>query len=202
MSNVGEPEAMKRAVAQLSRLSGLGPSLARRLVFEMIQRPGENNVDLIASLQSVFEEVTTCPVCGALASKEGCPVCSDANRIQNIICVVEEPRDVLAIERSRGYHGLYHVLGGTLSPLEGRGPEELRIAALEARLKEGDFLEIILATDPDMEGDATAQYLSRILKPYGIKTTRIARGLPVGGNLEFVDQSTLAEALEGRVEVI
>lgn len=199
---VGEPEALRKAVAQLSRLAGVGPSLARRIVFHLLRRTPEENQALLDSLRHVLQAVETCSVCGALSEKSGCPVCSDPDRETDVICVVEETRDVLAIERSGRYHGQYHVLGGALAPLEGRGPEDLRIAALLARLESGAFKEVIVATDPDMEGDATALYLAKLLKPLGVRATRIARGLPVGGTLEFVDQSTLGQALDGRIELV
>ncbi len=196
---IGEPEALRKAVAQLSRLAGVGPSLARRIVFHLIRRTPDENQALIDSLTHVLETVQTCPVCGALAESSGCPICGDPERDSDLMCVVEEARDVLAVERSGHYHGQYHVLGGTLSPLEGRGPEDLRIAALLARLESGSFKEVIVATDPDMEGDATAHYLAKVLRPLNVRATRIARGLPVGGTLEFVDQSTLGQALDGRI---
>lgn len=195
------PASVTNLIAALSRLPGIGPKTAQRLALYLLSRPRSELVELAKTMLAAKDKVSYCAVCGQLTEVNPCAICTDPARDRSIICVVEEPQDVVAIERTKEYHGLYHVLGGALSPLEGIGPEELRVKELLARLAGGEVREIIVATDPNVEGDATALYLARLVKPLGIKITHLARGLPVGGDLEYADEITLGKALAGRSEL-
>ncbi len=179
----------------------MGPKSAQRLAFYILSIPRKEAEELARSIVEVKEKVRNCSNCFNISTEEICTICSDERRDKGIICVVEEPKDLVAIERSGSYKGLYHVLGGAISPIDGIGPEELRIAELVARLKKAPVREVIVATNPNAEGEATAIYLSRIIRPLGIKVTRLASGLPVGGDLEYADEVTLGRALLGRTEI-
>ncbi|MEK7729556.1 MAG: recombination mediator RecR [candidate division KSB1 bacterium] len=189
---------VETAITELSKLPGIGRKTAQRLVFYMMKIPRREVDDLAAALVALKDKVRTCSLCFNLTDSDPCLICANAGRDRNLICVVEEANDVLALEKTGEFRGLYHVLGGVLSPLDGVGPDDLRIRDLMLRLQSG-VSEIILATNPNTEGEATAIYLSNLIKPLGLKITRIARGLPVGGDLEFTDEVTLARALSGRV---
>lgn len=195
------PEAINRLVAQFARLPGIGEKTAQRLAFHVLRAPPEYARGLAAALNEVVDRVKLCQRCFSLhdgAEGTHCGFCTDARRDDRLVCVVEGIADELAIERTREFKGRYHVLHGVLSPLEGVGPEQLRIKELLTRLKDSTVEEIIVATNPDVEGEATALYLTRLLKPIGIKVTRLAQGIPMGGDLEFADQATLARALAAR----
>jgi recombination protein RecR len=194
-------ESIEDLAEQFSRLPGIGRKTAHRLALYVLKIPREEVVSLAKALVNVKDKVRSCSQCSNITEVDPCPVCSNQKRERDIICVVEEPNDLLAIERTNDYHGLYHVLGGALSPLDGIGPEELKIKELLQRVSENQITEIILALNPNVEGEATTLYLSKLLKPLGIRLTRIARGLPVGSDLEFADEATLSRALEGRIAV-
>ncbi|OIV36053.1 recombination protein RecR [Mangrovactinospora gilvigrisea] len=185
-------------IDELGRLPGVGPKSAQRIAFHVLQADPADVRRLAAALTEVKEKVRFCAVCGNVAQEEHCRICADPRRDAAVICVVEEPKDVVAIERTREFRGRYHVLGGAISPIEGVGPEDLRIRELLARLADGAVTELILATDPNLEGEATATYLARMVKAMGLKVTRLASGLPVGGDLEYADEVTLGRAFEGR----
>lgn len=182
----------------LARLPGIGPKGAQRIAFHLLKAdPGE--VDgLVAALGALREQVRFCATCGNVTSAEQCGICLDSRRDPSVICVVEESKDVVAVERTREFRGRYHVLGGAISPMDGIGPDDLRIRELMARLADGSVTEVVLATDPNLEGEATATYLSRLIVPLGLTVTRLASGLPVGGDLEFADEVTLGRAFSGR----
>ena len=190
---------VERLINELSRLPGIGPKTASRLTFYLLRQPRERAqaLELAEALQDLQEKVIFCDRCFNIAESSPCAVCRDEGRDQSIICVVEEPLDVHAIERTREYGGLYHVLHGAISPVEGVGPDDLKIAELLARVKGEAVREVLLATNPNLEGEATAMYLARLLKPLSVRVTCLARGLPVGGDLEYADSVTLARALEG-----
>ena len=194
---------VERLINELSRLPGIGPKTASRLTFYLLRQPRERAqaLALAEALQDLQEKVVFCDRCFNIAESSPCAVCRDEGRDQSIICVVEEPLDVHAIERTREYGGLYHVLHGAISPMEGVGPDDLKIAELLARVKGEAVREVLLATNPNLEGEATAMYLARLLKPLSVRVTCLARGLPVGGDLEYADSVTLARALEGRSEI-
>jgi len=194
------PNSFKTLIEELKKLPGIGPKSAQRLAFHILSVPRQEIAKLTGSLLSVKDNINHCSKCFNLAEKESCDICSDQNRDGAVICVVEEPKDLIAVERSRGYKGYYHVLGGRISPLEGLGPDNLRIKELLGRLESG-VLEVILALNPTTESEATAIYLTRLIKPLGIKITRIACGLPIGGDLDYTDEVTLTKALEGRREI-
>ena len=195
------PEPVSRLIEEFSRLPGIGPKTASRLTFFLLRAPAEQAVSLAETLRQLRERIIFCSTCFNITEESPCPICQDEGRDRSLICVVEEPLDVLAIERTREYRGLYHVLHGAISPMEGIGPEDLRIRELVNRLRGGSVEEVILATNPSLEGEATAMYLHRQLVPLGVRVTHLARGLPVGGDLEYADQITLARALEGRREM-
>ena len=195
------PASVTNLIAALCRLPGIGPKTAQRLALHLLGRPRSELVELAKAMLAAKDKVTYCSVCGQLTEADPCAVCADPARDRSLICVVEEPQDVVAIERTKEYRGLYHVLGGALSPLDGIGPENLRLKELLGRLAGGEVRELILATDPNVEGDATALYLARLVKPLGIRVTHLARGLPVGGDLEYADEITLGKALSGRSEL-
>jgi len=190
--------AVSRLIGELARLPGIGSKTAQRLAFFLLSAPPEVAENLSSAIREARMQVRRCSVCGNLTDREPCVVCADETREQAVICVVQDPRDVAAIEKYRGFKGVYHVLHGALSPLAGLGPEELNIKSLLVRLESGRVKEVILATNPDVEGDATALYLARLLKPIGVTVTRIAHGLPVGAHLEYADEITLGKAIEGR----
>lgn len=192
---------LDRLTEQFRRLPGIGIKTARKLAYYMVQQSQEQVDAFINAVRSAKETMCFCSVCFNLASQDPCPICSDETRDRSTICVVETPQDVMAIERSGDYRGLYHVLHGALSPLDGVGVDDLRIKELLQRLSDTDVKEIIIATDPDVEGEATALYLARLLKTAGIKVTRIARGLPMGGDIEYADEATLAGAVANRQEM-
>lgn len=197
------PAPVIKLIEEFSRLPGIGPKTASRLTFYLLRRPAEEAQSLAAALRELHEKVVFCSVCFNITEADPCPVCGDEHRERGVICVVEEPLDVLAIERTREYLGLYHVLHGVIAPVEGIGPEDLKIAELVERVKksEGRLREIIVATNPNLEGEATAMYIARQFEGSGLKLTRLARGLPVGGDLEYADEITLSRALSGRSEI-
>jgi recombination protein RecR len=185
-------------IDELGRLPGVGPKSAQRIAFHILQAEPTDVRRLAHALTEVKEKVRFCSVCGNVAQEEQCRVCLDPRRDRSVLCVVEEPKDVVAIERTREFRGRYHVLGGAISPIEGVGPDDLRIRELMTRLADGAVAELILATDPNLEGEATATYLARLVSSMGLKVTRLASGLPVGGDLEYADEVTLGRAFEGR----
>ena len=189
---------MQELIDELGRLPGIGPKSAQRIAFHIVQTRGFDVSRLGEILVEVREKVRFCALCGNVADQERCGICRDPRRNRTAICVVEEAKDVAAIERTREFRGLYHVLGGALSPIDGIGPDDLRIRELLQRLADGEVQEVILATDPNMTGEATATYLSRLLKGVGVQVSRLASGLPVGGDLEYADEVTLGRAFEGR----
>ncbi|MBN2000880.1 recombination protein RecR [candidate division KSB1 bacterium] len=193
-------ETVERAIQELSKLPGVGRKSAQRHVFYLLKAPTEQVLALSRVIEELKHRVRYCSVCHNITEQDPCYICTSEKRNRGLICVVEEPNDILAIEKTGEYHGLYHVLGGVLSPLDGVGPDDLRIKELLSRL-DADVKEVIVATNPNTEGEATALYLVRILKPMGIKVSRIARGIPVGSDLEYADESTLSRALEGRIEM-
>ena len=195
------PEPLTRLIEQLQRLPGIGRKSAQRLAFHVLKTPRENADRLCEAIRDVKDRVTYCSVCSNVTDADPCPICTDELRNSRLICVVEEPPNVLAIERSRDYNGIYHVLMGALSPLQGIGPDELRIKSLLGRIDRGGADEVILATNPNVEGEATAIYLARLLKPLGVRVTRIAMGVPVGSDIEYTDDITMHKAMEGRREV-
>ena len=190
-----------KLIDELSKLPGVGNKTAQRLAFHILNMTSEDVEQLSASITNVKRNIKYCRVCCNITDSEVCNICSNVKRDSSIICVVEDPKDVVAMEKTREYKGLYHVLNGAISPMEGIGPEEIRIKELLQRVSDNEVSEIILATNPNIEGEATAMYISRLLKPAGIKVTRIAHGVPVGGDLEYADEVTLMKALEGRREI-
>ena len=194
-------EPIQRMVSELARLPGIGQKTAQRLAYHIVSLPLEDVHALAAALWQGRKAIRYCEVCGNYASGERCGVCGAPERHNGQICVVRDPRDVAAMERMHDYHGLYHVLHGTLSPMDGVGPDDIRIKELLARLASEEVSEVILATNPDIEGEATATYIARLLKPLGVKCTRIAHGVPVGSDLEYADEVTLSKAMEGRREI-
>jgi recombination protein RecR len=185
-------------IDELGRLPGVGPKSAQRIAFHIIQSDRVDVTRLAEVLKTVKERVKFCSICGNISEEELCKICRDPRRDKTSICVVEESKDVLAIEKTREFKGSYHVLGGAISPIDGVGPENLRIRELMTRLAETTISEVIIATDPNLEGEATATYLTRLIKPLGVKVSRLASGLPVGGDLEYADEITLGRAFEGR----
>ena len=188
-------------IAQFERLPGIGRKTAQRLAYSILEQPPERAEKFAEALVNARRKIHFCKVCQALTDMDTCAICADTGRDHSVICVVAEPKDVMAFERTREYNGTYHVLHGVISPLDGIGPEQLRIKELMARLSDSGVTEIIMATNPTVEGEATASYLSRLIKPLGIKVTRLAYGIPVGGDLEYAGEYTLARALEGRNEI-
>ena len=194
------PDPLTRLIEELQRLPGIGPKGAQRLAFHMLKTPREQTERLVEALREVKERVTYCSICNNITDVDPCGFCSNDARDGTMICVVEEPQNVSAIEKTREYKGRYHVLMGALSPLQGIGPDDLKIKGLLARVNNG-VSEVILATNPNVEGEATAIYLARLLKPLGVRVTRIAMGVPVGSDLEYADEVTMHKSLEGRREV-
>ncbi len=193
--------AIQDLIDALGRLPGIGPKSAQRIAFHILQAEPEIAAALVDSIRTVKERVKFCTTCGNVSEEDMCRICRDPRRENTSICVVEESKDVIAIERTREFRGKYHVLGGAISPIDGIGPEQLRIRELMARLSDPGIVEVILATDPNLEGEATATYLARMIKPLDIKVSRLASGLPVGGDLEYADEVTLGRAFEGRRNV-
>jgi len=200
-----EPVSLAQPVARLieefHKLPGIGPKSAQRLTYYLLRLPAEQARSLAEAIVEVKERIIFCSICFNITEKDPCLICSNQGRDQTKICVVEEPLDILALERTRSYQGLYHVLHGVISPLDGIGPEDLKIRELLLRLASNQVQEVILATNPNLEGETTAMYLQRLISPLGIRVTRLARGLPMGGDLEYADEVTLARALEGRQEM-
>src|SRR5213595_2547716 len=190
--------AVQDLIDELGRLPGIGPKSAQRIAFHLLATESVDVERLAETLVRVKREVKFCTICGNVAEADVCRICGDARRDQSVICVVEEPKDVVAVERTREFRGRYHVLGGAISPIDGVGPDDLRIRELLGRLQNGEVTELIIATDPNLEGEATATYLARLLKPMGLTITRLASGLPVGGDLEYADEVTLGRAFSGR----
>lgn len=190
--------AVQDLIDELGRLPGIGPKSAQRLAFHLLAADPHDVRRLVDAINEVKEKVKFCQICGNVAQEEQCRICRDPRRDPTVLCVVEEPKDVVAVERTHEFHGRYHILGGAISPIEGIGPDDLRIKELMQRLADGEVTELILATDPNLEGEATATYLARLLKPMGLRVTRPASGLPVGGDLEYADEVTLGRAFEGR----
>ena len=185
-------------IDELGRLPGVGPKSAQRIAFHLLASDPVDIKRLVTALTEVTEKVQFCTICGNVSADDQCRICRDPRRDLAMLCVVEEPKDVVAIEKTREFRGRYHVLGGAISPIEGVGPDDLRIRELMVRLSDNTITEVILATDPNLEGEATATYLARLLKPMGLRVTRLASGLPVGGDLEYADELTLGRAFEGR----
>ena len=193
--------AVQDLIDELGRLPGVGPKSAQRIAFHLLAAEPADVERLASTLIRVKNEVKFCTICGNVAEADVCRICSDTRRDPSIICVVEEPKDVVAIERTREFRGRYHVLGGAISPIDGIGPDELRIRELLGRLRDETVTELILATDPNLEGEATATYLARLVNPMGLTVTRLASGLPVGGDLEYADEVTLGRAFSGRRKI-
>jgi recombination protein RecR len=197
----GAAAPVARLIEELHRLPGIGPKSAQRLAYHILRATREEAEALAEAIVEVKEKIKLCAVCQNMTDVEPCLTCSDETRDRSVICVVEEPLDILAIERTRGHRGLYHVLHGSISPMEGIGPEQLKIRELLERLRDGTVTEVILATNPNLEGEATAMYLGRFIQPLGVRVTRLALGLPMGGDLEYADDLTLARALENRQDL-
>ncbi|AHA31195.1 recombination protein RecR [Exiguobacterium sp. Leaf187] len=196
------PEAISRLIESFTKLPGIGPKTAVRLAFHVLDMEEDDVLMFGKALVSAKRDIAYCSVCGNITDQDPCYVCTDKHRNRTIVCVVQDSRDVIAMEKMRDYQGLYHVLHGAISPMEGIGPEDINVSSLLTRLQADEAItEVILATNPNIEGEATAMYLSRLLKPTGIRITRIAHGLPVGGDLEYADEVTLSRAMEGRREL-
>lgn len=195
------PEPVTRLIDALSRLPGVGPKTASRLTYYLLRAPDELSLSLAEALAELKSQTKFCSVCYNITVEDPCPICADSSRDQRTIAVVEEPLDVLAIERTGVYSGVYHVLHGAISPVNGIGPDDIRIGELVARVEKGSVAEVVIATNPGLEGDATAMYIQRELAPKGVRLTRLARGLPVGGDIEYADTVTLMRALQGRSEL-
>ncbi|RJB18474.1 recombination protein RecR [Listeria monocytogenes] len=195
------PEPITKLIDSFMKLPGIGAKSAARLAFYVLDMKEDDVLDFAKALVDAKRNLSFCSVCGHITDKDPCYICADTSRDRSVICVVQESKDVIAMEKMRDFHGLYHVLHGTISPMDGIGPEDINIPDLLKRLQDDTIEEVILATNPNVEGEATAMYISRLLKPSGIKVTRIAHGLPVGGDLEYADEVTLSKAMEGRREV-
>lgn len=195
------PEPITKLIDSFMKLPGIGPKSAARLAFYVLDMKEDDVLDFAKALVDAKRNLSFCSVCGHITDKDPCYICADTSRDRSVICVVQESKDVIAMEKMRDFHGLYHVLHGTISPMDGIGPEDINIPDLLKRLQDDTIEEVILATNPNVEGEATAMYISRLLKPSGIKVTRIAHGLPVGGDLEYADEVTISKAMEGRREV-
>ena len=194
-------QPVSRLIEEFNKLPGIGPKTAQRLTYHLVRMPEGEARSLAEAILAVKERVRFCSICQNITESDPCIICKGEDRDHTKICVVEEPLDILALEKTRGYKGLYHVLHGVISPMDGIGPEELKIKELLARLRGGAVEEVILATNPNLEGEATAMYLQRLIAPLGIRVTRLARGLPFGGDLEYADEVTLTRAIEGRQEI-
>ena len=198
---MAHPEPLIRLIEQLQRLPGIGAKGAQRLAYHVLRTPREDADRLCEAIRDVKERVTYCSVCNTITDVDPCGYCTDASRDTTVICVVEEPQNVAAIEKTREFRGAYHVLMGALSPLSGVGPDDLKIRGLLARVADGQVQEVVLATNPNVEGEATALYLARLLKPLGVRVTRIATGIPVGSDIEYADEVTMSKAMLGRRDV-
>jgi recombination protein RecR len=198
---MSHPEPLARLIENLQRLPGIGAKSAQRLAYHILRNPREAADQLCAAVQDVKEKVTYCSTCNNITDVDPCAFCTDDRRERHQICVVEEPQNVAAIEKTREFRGVYHVLMGALSPLQGVGPDDLKIRGLLTRVGEGGVNEVVLATNPNVEGEATALYLARLLKPLGVRVTRIATGIPVGSDIEYADEITMSKAMEGRREI-
>jgi len=194
-------DAVQHLIDQLGRLPGVGPKSAQRIAYHLLKVPKEDALALADAVVTAKERVRFCEVCHNLSEAPRCAICADSRRDATLVCVVEEPRDIVAVEKTGGFRGRYHVLGGAINPMEGIGPDQLKVRELLARIDTDAVAEVILCTNPNLEGDTTAMYLARLLKPLGVRVTRIASGLPVGGDLEYADELTLGRALEGRRDV-
>jgi recombination protein RecR len=194
------PAPLARVIDELRRLPGIGPKSAQRIAFHLLRKTKAETTTLASAIDVLLDEIRLCAVCNAFTDAETCATCRDAGRSDAVICVIEEPHNIVSVERTRDFRGRYHVLHGTLSPLSGIGPDELKIHGLLERIRKGGVEEIILATSPTVEGESTAVYLARLLKPMGVRVTRIAMGIPVGSDLEWADEVTMSKALEGRRE--
>ena len=194
-------EPMARLIDEFKRLPGIGQKSAQRIAFHVLRSTREEAERLAQAVLEVKDRMRLCEICHNISDAETCPICSDSSRNQKLLCVVEEPRNIIVIERTRQYSGRYHVLHGSLSPLRGVGPEQLKVKSLLERLQSGTIEEIIIATNPNVEGEATAVYLSRLLKPLGVRVTRIGMGIPVGSDLDYVDEVTMLKSMEGRKEI-
>ena len=197
----GAAAPVARLIEELHRLPGIGPKSAQRLAYHLLRAPKDEAQALAEAILEVKERIKLCSVCQNTTDVDPCLICVDQARDRSIVCVVEEPLDILAIERTRGFKGLYHVLHGSISPMEGVGPEQLKVRELLERLRDGSVREVIMATNPNLEGEATAMYVSQLLQPLGVRVTRLARGLPMGGDIEYADDLTLSRALENRQEL-
>lgn len=195
------PEPISKLIEGFMKLPGIGPKTAGRLAFYVLKMREDDVLDLAKALVNAKRHLTYCTVCCNITDHDPCRICKDTSRDQSTICVIQEPKDVIAMERTKEYDGLYHVLHGAISPMDGIGPEDIKVADLLKRLEDETVQELILATNPTIEGEATSMYISRLVKPFGLKVTRIAHGLPVGGDLEYADEVTLTKALEGRREL-
>jgi recombination protein RecR len=195
------PEPVTRLIDAFSRLPGVGPKSASRLTYYLLRAPAELSETLAQAIVDLKQNTRYCSICWNITESDPCPICGDSARDRTLVAVVEEPLDVLAVERTGGYNGLYHVLHGAISPVNGIGPEQLRVRELVRRLEGGQVQEIIIATNPGLEGDATAMYIKQQIEPFGVRLTRLARGLPTGGDLEYVDAMTLIRALQGRSQM-
>lgn len=195
------PEPISKLIDSFMKLPGIGPKTAARLAFFVLDMKEDTVLDFAKALVNAKRNLMYCSICGHITDKDPCYICDDNYRDKSIICVIQEPKDVIAMEKMREFNGLYHVLHGSISPMDGIGPEDINIPSLLKRLQDETVKEVILATNPNIEGEATAMYISRLLKPTGIKVTRIAHGLPVGGDLEYADEVTLSKAIEGRREL-
>lgn len=195
------PVALERLTEQFARLPGIGGKTAQRLAFHILSLPVEQAEEFAQSILEAKAKVHLCPICQNLTDRDVCPICEDDGRERDVICVVAEPKDVIAMERAREFNGLYHVLHGVISPLNHIGPDDIRIRELLSRIGRGDIREVIMATNPDTEGEATAMYISRLLRPMEVRVTRLAYGIPVGSQLEFADEVTLLRALQGRRDI-
>lgn len=201
MDAENDGRALQRLLDELGRLPGIGPKSAQRIAYHLLEADVEQARRLSSAIIEVKRQVHFCPICFSYATHDTCDVCADTSRDRSALCVVSEPRDVSAIERTGSYHGLYHVLGGVISPMDKVGPDQLHVRELIRRLASGEVAEVILATNPDVEGETTATYLARTIRPLGVKVTRLASGLPVGGDLEYADEVTLGRAIEARREL-
>ncbi|EJQ36431.1 recombination protein RecR [Bacillus mycoides] len=195
------PEPISKLIDSFMKLPGIGPKTAVRLAFFVLDMKEDDVLGFAKALVNAKRDLAYCSICGHITDRDPCYICDDSHRDQSVVCVVQEPKDVIAMEKMKEYQGVYHVLRGAISPMEGIGPEDINIPQLLKRLQDETVQEVILATNPNIEGEATAMYISRLLKPTGIKVTRIAHGLPVGGDLEYADEVTLSKALEGRREI-
>lgn len=194
------PVAIEKLIEEFAKLPGIGQKTAQRLALHVLNLPEDEVKEFASALVKARGTIKYCSVCGNFTDQDPCSICSNPNRDRSVICVLEQPKDVMIMEKVKEYNGLYHILHGNLSPMQGRGPQDIRIRELVARMKE-DVKEVIIATNPNIEGEATAMYIAKILKPLDVKVTRIAAGVPVGGDLEYADEVTLSKALEGRAEI-